>query len=159
MSFCLQLVPDQGTDLASSYAASQADVACFKALKESPDTAKYPHAARWWKHIASYQADFATLPGDASKPYTVYGPDVVAATLNPAKATAAEEDDNVDLFGSDDEEDDAEAARVREERLAAYKEKKAAKPKAAAKSVVILDIKPWGAYYKLSPLLYTRLYV
>ncbi|KAK2596494.1 hypothetical protein N8I77_013382 [Diaporthe amygdali] len=125
------------------YAASQADVACFKALNESPDAAKYPYAARWWKHIASYEADFATLPGDASKPYTVYGPDVVAATLSPAKAPAAEEDDDVDLFGSGDEEEDAEAARIREERVAAYKEKKAAKPKAAAKSVVIMDVKPW----------------
>lgn len=146
--------------MGSSYAASQADVSCYKALKESPDAAKYPHAARWWKHIASYEADFATLPGDASKPYTVYGPEVVAATLNPAKSPAAEEeDDDVDLFGSDDEEEDAEAARIREERLAAYKKKKAAKPKAAAKSVVIMDVKPWGTYHKLSPLLCTRLYV
>lgn len=147
----MQLVPDPETDLAgSSYAASQADVACFKALKERPDASKYPHAARWWKHIDSYEADFATLPGDASKPYTVYGPDVVAAILNPAKAPAAEaEDDDVDLFGSDDEEEDAEAARIREERLASYREKKAAKPKAAAKSIVLMDVKPWGAYHKL----------
>lgn len=67
-------------------------------------------------------------------------------TINPAKAPekAADDDDDVDLFGSDDEEDDAEAERVREERLAAYREKKAAKPKLAAKSVVTLDVKPWG---------------
>lgn len=115
-------------------AASQADVACFKALSVRPDAAKQPDAARWWAHIASYEADFATLPGDASKPYTAYGPEVVAA--------AEKENDEVDLFGSDDEED-SEAARVREERVAAYKEKKAAKPKAAAKSVVIMDVKPW----------------
>lgn len=144
----------------SSYAASQADVTCFKALSERPDAAKYPHAARWWKHIASYEADFATLPGDASNPYTVYGPDIVAATLNPAKVPAAEEeDDDVDLFGSDEEEEDAEAARIREERLTAYREKKAAKPKAAAKSIVLMDVKPWGAYHELYPLLCTRLYV
>jgi elongation factor 1-beta len=119
-------------------------VAVFKALSAAPEAAKYPHAARWYKHIASYDDDFATLPGDAAKPYTVYGPDVVAATLNPAKAPAAEEDDDdVDLFGSDEEED-AEAARVREERLAKYRKKKEAKPKVAAKSVVILDVKPWG---------------
>ena len=139
----------QETNLAGpSYSASQADVSCFKALKESPDAAKYPYAARWWKHIASYEAEFATLPGDASKPYAVYGPEVVAATLSPAKAPAAakEEDDDVDLFGSDEEEEDAEAARIREERLAAYREKKAVKPKVAAKSVVIMDVKPWGAY-------------
>ena len=58
-----------------------------------------------------------------------------------------EEDDDVDLFGSDDDdEEDAEAARIREERLAAYREKKAGKPKVAAKSVVIMDVKPWGAF-------------
>ncbi|KAG8157992.1 hypothetical protein KVR01_012264 [Diaporthe batatas] len=118
------------------HAASQADVACFQALKQSPDAAEHPHAARWWAHIASYEADFTTLPGDASKPYTAYGPDIVAAE--------AEENDDVDLFGSEEEEEqDAEAARVREERLAAYKEERAGKPKAAAKSVVIMDVKPW----------------
>ncbi|KAJ6036560.1 hypothetical protein N7540_000839 [Penicillium herquei] len=126
------------------FSPSQADVAVFKALGTVPEVVKYPHAARWYKHIVSYDDDFATLPGDAAKPYTVYGPEVVAATLNPAKAPAAEEDDDdVDLFGSDEEEEDTEAARVREERLAEYRKKKEAKPKVAAKSVVILDVKPW----------------
>ncbi|RYP90559.1 hypothetical protein DL770_003321 [Monosporascus sp. CRB-9-2] len=125
------------------YSPSQADVATFKALSSAPDASKYPHAARWYKHIASFEDEFPTLPGDASKPYTVYGPDVAEVTLNPAKAPAAEEEeDDVDLFGSDEEED-PEAVRIREERLAAYKEKKAAKPKAAAKSLVTMDIKPW----------------
>lgn len=129
----------------SSYAPSQADVSCFKALSSAPSADKYPHVARWYKHIASYESDFATLPGDASKPYTAYGPETTEATLNPAKAPAAaeEEDDDVDLFGSDEEED-AEAARIREERLAEYKKKKEAKPKVAAKSIVTLDVKPWG---------------
>lgn len=65
--------------------------------------------------------------------------------MNPAAAPEKEEeeDDDVDLFGSDEEED-AEAARVREERLAEYHAKKAAKgPKPAAKSIVTLDVKPW----------------
>ncbi|KAI1107505.1 putative elongation factor 1-beta [Jackrogersella minutella] len=127
----------------TGYAPSQADVAVFKAFKSAPESAKYPHAARWYNHIASFEDEFPTLPGDASKPYTVYGPEEVAATLNPAKAPAAEEEDDVDLFGSDDEEEDAEAVRVREERLAAYKAKKDTKPKLAAKSVVTLDVKPW----------------
>ncbi|KAJ5814016.1 uncharacterized protein N7503_000766 [Penicillium pulvis] len=129
------------------FSPSQADVVVYKALSTAPEAAKYPHAARWYKHIVSYDDDLATLPGDAAKPYTVYGPEVVAATLNPAKAPAAEEDDDdVDLFDSDEEEEeeeDAEAARVREERLAEYRKKKEAKPKIAAKSVVILDVKPW----------------
>ena len=62
---------------------------------------------------------------------------------------AEEDDDDVDLFGSDEEED-PEAVRIREERLAAYKEKKAAKPKVTAKSLVTMDIKPWGTLFHLS---------
>ncbi|KAK4162340.1 hypothetical protein QBC43DRAFT_321767 [Cladorrhinum sp. PSN259] len=131
----------------TGYSATQADAAVFKALSGAPDAGKYPNAARWYKHIASYEDEFPTLSGDASAPYTVYGPDVAEVTLNPAKAPAAEEaaedDDDVDLFGSDDEEEDAEAARVREERLAEYRKKKEAKPKTTAKSIVTLDVKPW----------------
>ncbi|CAP65257.1 uncharacterized protein PODANS_5_4910 [Podospora anserina S mat+] len=130
----------------TGYSASQADVVVFKALSSAPDAAKYPNAARWYKHIASYEEEFTTLPGDASQPYTVYGPDVAEVTLNPAKAPAAaaeEEDEDVDLFGSDDEEEDAEAARIREERLAEYRKKKEGKAKPAAKSVVTMDVKPW----------------
>ncbi|KAI9644651.1 Translation elongation factor 1 beta [Ciborinia camelliae] len=127
------------------YSPSQADVAVFKAQQSAPDAAKFPHAARWYKHINSWTEDFATLPGDASKEYTTYGPEKTEATLNPAKAPAAEEedDDEVDLFGSDDEEEDAEAARIRDERLAEYKKKKEGKTKPAAKSVVTMDVKPW----------------
>jgi len=126
------------------YSPSQADVACFKTFKEAPAAAKYPHVARWYKHIASYEAEFSALPGDPSKAYSTYGPEVTQATLNPAKAPAAEEDDDdIDLFGSDDEEEDAEAVRVRDERLAEYKKKKEGKSKPAAKSVVTMDVKPW----------------
>ncbi|KAK4229211.1 translation elongation factor 1 beta [Podospora fimiseda] len=129
----------------TGYSATQADVAVFKALSGTPDAAKYPNAARWYKHIASYEDEFTTLSGDASAPYTTYGPEVAEVTINPAKAPAAEEEDDedVDLFGSDDEEEDAEAARIREERLAEYRKKKEAKPKTTAKSVVTLDVKPW----------------
>lgn len=75
-------------------------------------------------------------------------------TLNPAKAPAAadDDDDDVDLFGSDDEEEDAEAARIREERLAEYRKKKEGKTKPAAKSVVTLDVKPWGTFAYTLPL-------
>jgi len=54
-----------------------------------------------------------------------------------------DDDDDVDLFGSDDEEEDADAARVREERLKAYADKKSKKPGPIAKSSVLLDCKPW----------------
>jgi len=54
-----------------------------------------------------------------------------------------EDDDDIDLFGSDSEEEDEDAARVREERLKAYAEKKSKKPGPIAKSSVLLDCKPW----------------
>ncbi|XP_013375476.1 PREDICTED: elongation factor 1-delta isoform X5 [Chinchilla lanigera] len=59
-------------------------------------------------------------------------------------ATPAEddEDNDIDLFGSDEEED-KEAARLREERLRQYAEKKAKKPSLVAKSSILLDVKPW----------------
>ncbi|KAI8619257.1 hypothetical protein BC830DRAFT_804587 [Chytriomyces sp. MP71] len=58
-------------------------------------------------------------------------------------AAAAEDDDDFDLFGEEDEEEDAEKAALVAQRLAEYNAKKAAKPKAVAKSMVILDCKPW----------------
>uniref|UniRef100_F7FCQ9 Elongation factor 1-delta n=1 Tax=Ornithorhynchus anatinus TaxID=9258 RepID=F7FCQ9_ORNAN len=63
----------------------------------------------------------------------------------PKAATPAEddEDDEIDLFGSDDEEEDKEAARLREERLRQYAEKKSKKPGLIAKSSILLDVKPW----------------
>lgn len=84
------------------------------------------------------------MPGDPSKAYTTYGPEKSEATLNPKDAPAAAEDDDIDLFGSDEEEEDPEAVRLREERLAEYKKKKEGKTKPAAKSIVTLDVKPWG---------------
>uniref|UniRef100_K7FSK0 Elongation factor 1-delta n=1 Tax=Pelodiscus sinensis TaxID=13735 RepID=K7FSK0_PELSI len=54
-----------------------------------------------------------------------------------------DEDDDIDLFGSDDDEEDQEAAKVREERLRQYAEKKSKKPGLIAKSSILLDVKPW----------------
>ncbi|GAA6017680.1 hypothetical protein JCM10207_001248 [Rhodosporidiobolus poonsookiae] len=122
------------------YAPSQADVAVFKAFPSAPDAAKYPHSARWYKHIESYSAEHETLPGDASKAYTAYGPSTSAGA---APAAAEEEDDDIDLFGSDDEEVDPEAEALKQKRLAEYAAKKANKPKTIAKSLVTLDVKPW----------------
>ncbi|XP_034508235.1 elongation factor 1-delta-like isoform X3 [Ailuropoda melanoleuca] len=66
--------------------------------------------------------------------------------IAPAKkveVTAApeEDDDDIDLFGSDEEDEEAE--RIREERLKQYAEKKSKKPAIIAKSSILLDVKPW----------------
>ena len=129
-----------------SYGPSQADVKVFQSFSEQPKVEKFPHAYRWYKHISTFESEFSTLPGDPSKAATAYGPESSELTVNPAKAPEKEEDDDdeVDLFGSDDEEEDAEAARIRDERLAEYKKKKEGKTKPAAKSIVTLDVKPWG---------------
>ena len=116
------------------YVPSQADTAVFDALKgKTPDRSTYPHAERWFLHIKSFEASKKQFP-KSSKPADSY-----------LGGSAAEEDDDedVDLFGSDDEEEDEEAAKIREQRLAAYAEKKSKKPALIAKTSVLLDVKPW----------------
>lgn len=105
-----------------STSATQADVSAFKAFQST-----YPEFSRWFNHIASKADQFESLP---------------AATSTPAAAEEEDDDDEVDLFGSDDDVDE-EAEQLKAKRIAEYNEKKAAKPKAAAKSIVTLDVKPW----------------
>lgn len=107
------------------YAPTQADVTIYKSVSKAPDSGKYPHAARWYKHIDSYVDTFEALPGDASLPASTYGPETAPAAANPAKAPDAEDDDeDVDLFGSDDEDDDAEKEALTKKRLEEYAAKK-----------------------------------
>ncbi|KIJ18314.1 hypothetical protein PAXINDRAFT_167503 [Paxillus involutus ATCC 200175] len=122
------------------YTPSQADVHVYK-LITAPAPSTYSHTARWYSHITSYSAEFDTLPG-TSTAGQAFVQAAAAADASPAPAAEAEEEEEIDLFG-DDEEDDAEAERVKAERVAAYNVKKAGKPKAAAKSVVTLEVKPW----------------
>ncbi|SZF00211.1 unnamed protein product [Blumeria hordei] len=124
------------------YVASQADVAVFNSLSLSPKPSAFPHAARWFKHISSYKEKFSSLPGDSSKDHKHYGPEKAVENSETPKATAEEEDD-IDLFGSDDEEEDKEAEKLRNQRLEEYRKKKEGKTKPAAKSVVTLEVKPW----------------
>ncbi|KAI9138437.1 hypothetical protein BKA69DRAFT_1127376 [Paraphysoderma sedebokerense] len=117
----------------SGFEASDSDVTVFKALSEGPDAAKYPHLARWYSHIASVKS-LTSKAAPKSSP----------AKAAPAKAAAPakEEEEDIDLFGSDDEVDE-EAEKLKAQRLEEYKAKKAAKPKVIAKSMVSLDVKPW----------------
>ncbi|KAG2225182.1 hypothetical protein INT45_009511 [Circinella minor] len=107
--------------------ASDADKAVFEALPEGPSAAEYPHLARWYNHIAAVQGLNAKT----------------AAAPAAAPAAAEEDEDDIDLFGSDDEEVDEEAEKIKAQRLAEYQAKKAAKPKTIAKTTVTLDVKPW----------------
>ncbi|KAK2728013.1 elongation factor 1-beta [Artemia franciscana] len=104
------------------YEPSQEDVAAFNQLNKAPSD-KFPYLLRWYKHISSFsdaeKKGFPGIPTSASK----------------------EEDDDVDLFGSDEEDEEAE--KIKAERMKAYSDKKSKKPAIVAKSSVILDIKPW----------------
>ena len=126
-----------------SYSPSQADVVSFKAVPHPPAVQNYPYAYRWYNHIKSFEPEFSSLPGDPSKSFSTYGPESVSIAQNP-KDAPAEEEDEMDLFGSDEEEEDPEVVAEREKRLADYKKKKEGKAKPAAKSIVTLDVKPWG---------------
>jgi elongation factor 1-delta len=86
--------------------------------------------------LAQVTARLAALEGVCGKP-------AAAAKPAPQAQDADDDDDDVDLFGSDEEEETAEAARVREERLKSYAEKKSKKAGPIAKSSVLLDCKPW----------------
>ncbi|KAF9095464.1 hypothetical protein BGX27_001284 [Mortierella sp. AM989] len=110
----------------AGYEVSDKDTEVFNALTEGPNEAAFPHAARWYKHIAE-------VKGLAAK----------AGASAPAAAAADEDDEDVDLFGSDDDEVDEEAEKVKQQRLAEYAAKKANKPKTIAKSMCTLDVKPW----------------
>merc|ERR1711990_349791 len=105
------------------YVPSQADTTVFDAMKgKTPDRSTYPHAERWFLHIKSFEASKKQFP-KSSKPADSY--------LGGAGSAG------------EDEEEDAEAAKIREERLAAYAEKKSKKPALIAKTSVLLDVKPW----------------
>ncbi|GAA5803777.1 hypothetical protein EDC94DRAFT_406913 [Helicostylum pulchrum] len=95
--------------------ATEADAAVAKALGSAP-AAEFANINKWFTEI---------------KP---------TETAAPA---AAEDEDDLDLFGSDDEEVDEEAEKLKAQRVAEYNAKKANKPKTIAKTTVTLDVKPW----------------
>lgn len=69
------------------------------------------HVLRWARHIASF--DISTLPAPATTKEQ-WGPQTVAQ----------EEDDDIDLFGSDEDEDE-ENEKLKAARVAEYNAKKA----------------------------------
>ncbi|KAK9506228.1 hypothetical protein O3M35_008202 [Rhynocoris fuscipes] len=119
------------------YVASQADIAVLEAFAKPPTDAT-PHAKRWYNHISSFSGNVKSkLPGQKKLP-SIFS----INSTGKAEGSKADDDDDIDLFGSDEEED-AEAAKIREERLKAYADKKSKKPALIAKSSVIMEVKPW----------------
>lgn len=81
------------------YQPSQADVTILGVLKSAPTSAT-PNILRWYNHIQSYKPDERkkftqkSLSSGVSK---------IISSCDKA-AAPADDDDDVDLFGSDDEE-------------------------------------------------------
>lgn len=130
-----QLVKKKQYVFCSSYQPTKQDIETFSKLPKAP-AASYPHALRWYNHIKSFSANERKQFGDGASPLVTAAP-----TTKSAPPPKEEDDDDVDLFASDEE--DEEAAKVREERLKAYNEKKSKKPELIAKSSIVLDVKPW----------------
>eukprot|EP00835_Amoeboradix_gromovi_P002766 NODE_163_length_16507_cov_1.031814.p8 type:complete len:205 gc:universal NODE_163_length_16507_cov_1.031814:11462-10848(-) len=103
------------------YQKSDLDDEILKLITKEP---ALPHLKRWYNHIQKTTGK--ATPKGKSEP----------------KSKPAEEDDDIDLFGSDSEVDE-EAEKLKEARLAEYRAKKEKKPKVIAKSMVTLDCKPW----------------
>nr|CDS28856.1 integrin linked protein kinase [Hymenolepis microstoma] len=107
------------------YQASKADACIFESIPKAPD-ATYVNALRWYNHIKSFGDRGIKFPGNCSPATKDMGDE--------------EADDDFDLFGSEDE---AEAEKRRAAALASYNTKNTAKTKPVAKSMIILDVKPW----------------
>jgi len=116
------------------YTPSQSDVEVFNQIPAVPEATKAPFVSRWWNHINSYgAAERATW----SK--------VGQQTTSAAAPAAAKKDDDFDLFGDEEEEDDeayqAEVSRRAKE--ITEKKKASGKEIPIARSVVVIDVKPW----------------
>ena len=85
------------------YVPSQADVTVFDALGGTcPEAGKFPHAHRWFKHIKSYNSgEKSKFPG-VKKPLDSF-PGLTGGSGD-AGSKADQDEDDIDLFGSDDEE-------------------------------------------------------
>jgi len=88
--------------------------------------------------FAALDARLASIEGKMG----ATAPKAAAPAKQAAKEESDDDSDSDDLFGSDDEEDE-EQERIKAERIAAYNERKAGKKKVAAKSSILLDVKPW----------------
>ena len=145
------------------YAFSAKDVECFSKLT-LPDKAQYPHAYRWYVHVAALtgvkclslitEATAASAPA-AAAPAKKNEAKKAAPAPAPAPKPAADDDDDFDCFGDDDEEEDPEAAAKAKAELEAAKAKaneRLARKEANQRSLCVLEIKPWSAEQDLNAL-------
>jgi elongation factor 1-beta len=107
------------------FVPTKADAEMFATLKECPTL---PHAARWWRNIQSYSEEERRAWSAAEKKEAA------------AAAAGDDDDDDFDLFETTEEDE-----KVLEEERQRKADELAAKAKAtgAARSQIVLDVKPW----------------
>jgi len=113
----------------SGWTITSDDVELWQKISSAPSL---ENALRWWNHIASFKAEFGS---------------VEKSSASPAVEEEESDDDDDDFFGSDDEDDDEAAEKLKQQRVAEYNARKAAKEetkgKVVAKSSITFDIKPF----------------
>jgi elongation factor 1-beta len=127
-----------------TYTPADSDMlAKFEAM---PDSVKYPHAYRWYIHIAALQG---------IRGLNIAPPVAAAAATKAPAAAAAKDDDDFDVFGGDDDEEDDEPKESRGDMLARLKkeaEVRTAKKEAKQRTLVAIEIKPWDVEQDLMAL-------
>ncbi|MPC07462.1 Elongation factor 1-beta [Portunus trituberculatus] len=138
------------------HSPSRMDAEVFSALSKAPQDT-YSHVLRWYNHIKSLEIELRLSIGENPTPVKMSDHLEMNGEMNGHHDDHDDDDskemkmgsenenceDDIDLFGSDSEEETFEAARVREQRLLEYAEKKSKKCAPVAKSSVLLDVKPW----------------
>ncbi|CAM9115794.1 unnamed protein product [Heterosigma akashiwo] len=134
------------------YSASAADSDVFSQVGSAPDQTSYPHAFRWFVHIAAISG----IRGLVKAPSAGPGPaKASAAKGGKAKKPAPADDDDDDLFGDDDEEEekvDPAAAKAARAKALADAKKKKEKAKPVERTQIVVEIKPWEAECDLTAL-------
>ncbi|CAM9330035.1 unnamed protein product [Phaeothamnion confervicola] len=129
------------------FSFSPVDSEVFAKLTGAPEKAQYPHAYRWFIHVAALKGVRGSVVLQDAVAWGKKAPKAATAAPPAAKAKAAvEDDDDVDLFGDDDEAEAAPKAKaptMKEKMEAAKKDKE--KAKKVERSQVVLEVKPWEA--------------
>ncbi|KAI3738128.1 hypothetical protein L2E82_28147 [Cichorium intybus] len=112
------------------------DVKVYAAVLDKPSADLYPSASQWYECVASKLA--SSFPGKSlGVRISAQAPSAEAAPVTEApKETAAEDDDDLDLF-ADETEEEKKAAEERDQAKASTKKKE------SGKSSVLMDVKPW----------------
>jgi len=145
------------------FTPSQADATIFHKLGAhfAGDRKALPHLTRWFRHIGSFSdAERTAWPGNKKvrreeKPAQSdaavgeAGEHGASSSSSSGAAAAKKDEDDIDLFG-EDEEVDEEAERAAEEAREKRAQEALAKKKASgkvliAKSMVVMDVKPYDS--------------